>query len=233
MADVNQVPSCVGTVVVQEMYHCSTSARPSHGRSQPGWRWLSARSQACVRSRRAGTPPDAPLASPGSARQPLDLLSVAVWVAQFPVAWLLTPQLGESDTLPDDVPAIPPGLLQDFCRMGGRRGTTLLLPFFDPLPPNPSCTFQCNGLSSVILYVNGLRLSSHWSSIGHILVAHGAQHQRFAFPRRHDFDPSWFFSTVIGFEVFECSDVMHLNALCISCGATVFTGIGQQPLFQF
>ncbi len=118
MADVNQVSSCVGTVVVQEMYHCSTSARPSHGRSQPGWRWLSARSQACVRSRRAGTPPDAPLASPGSARQPLDLLSVAVWVAQFPVAWLLTPQLGESDTLPDDVPAIPPGLLQDFSTSG-------------------------------------------------------------------------------------------------------------------
>src|SRR2546423_138118 len=23
-----------------------------------------------------------------------------------------------------------------FCRMGGRRGTALLLPFFDPLPPN-------------------------------------------------------------------------------------------------
>src|SRR5438270_9942057 len=97
--------------------------------------------------------------------------------------------------------------------MGGRRGSTLLLPFFDPLPPNPSCTFQCNGLSSVIRYVNGLRLSSHRSSIGHILVAGGAQHQRFAFPRRHDFDPCWFFATVIGLEVFECSEVVGSGAV--------------------
>ncbi len=42
----------------------------------------------------------------------------AVWVAQFPVAWLLTPQFGGFDTLPDDVPAIPPGLLQDFSTSG-------------------------------------------------------------------------------------------------------------------
>jgi hypothetical protein len=48
---------------------------------------------------------------------------VAVWGAQFPVAWLLTPQLGESDTLPDDVPATPPGLLQDFYEVGRQRGT--------------------------------------------------------------------------------------------------------------
>src|SRR5450759_5756712 len=96
------------------MCHCSTSARPSHGRSQPAWRWLSARSQACVRSRPVGSEPDAPLASPGSARQPLDFLSAAVWVAQFLVAWPLTPQLDGSDTLPDDVPATPPRLLQDF-----------------------------------------------------------------------------------------------------------------------
>jgi len=26
-------------------------------------------------------------------------------------------------------------------------------PFFDPLPPNPSCSFHCNGLSSITLYV--------------------------------------------------------------------------------
>src|SRR5438128_613296 len=27
-------------------------------------------------------------------------------------------------------------------------------PFSTPFPPNPSCTFQCNGLSSIMLYVN-------------------------------------------------------------------------------
>src|SRR6266550_2886192 len=102
-------------------------------------------------------------------------------------------------------------------------------PFFDPLPPNPSCIFQCNGLSSVIRHVNGLRLSSHRSSIGHILVAGGAQHQRFAFPRRHDFDPCWFVSTIRGRKVFECSDMMHLDSLCISCGSTVFADIGKEP----
>ena len=45
-------------------------------------------------------------------------------------------------------------------------------------------------------------------------------------------DPCWLFPTVIGFEVFQCSNVMHLNALGVSCRATVFTGIGEQPLFQ-
>src|SRR5260221_12980853 len=39
MADVNQVPSLVGAVVVREMCHFSTSAGPSHGLFQPGWRW--------------------------------------------------------------------------------------------------------------------------------------------------------------------------------------------------
>jgi hypothetical protein len=42
----------------------------------------------------------------------------AVWVAQFPVMWLLTPQFGGFDTLPDDVPVTPPGLLQDFSTRG-------------------------------------------------------------------------------------------------------------------
>src|SRR5258708_12267562 len=117
--------------------------------------------------------------------------------------------------------------------MGGRRGTALLSSFFDPLPPNPSCTFQCNGLSSIMLYVNGLRLSSHRSPIGHILVAGGTQHQRLAFPCCHDFDPCWFFSTVRGLEVFQRWDGMDLNSLCVSCGSTVFTGIAQGSLFQF
>ncbi len=46
------------------------------------------------------------------------LLSAAVQVAPFPEVWLLTPQFGGSDTLPDDVPATPPGLLQDFSTRG-------------------------------------------------------------------------------------------------------------------
>lgn len=41
----------------------------------------------------------------------------------------------------------------DSCGMGSRRGTSLLLPFFDPLPPNPSCSFYCNRLSSVMFCV--------------------------------------------------------------------------------
>ena len=50
----------------------------------------------------------------------------------------------------DDEPGGPLKLLQDFCGMGGQRGTALLLPFFDPLPPNRTCIFQCIRLSSVI-----------------------------------------------------------------------------------
>src|SRR5258708_27860346 len=117
--------------------------------------------------------------------------------------------------------------------MGGRRGTPLLCSFFDPLPPNPSCTFQCNGLSSVMLCMNGLRLSSHWPSIRDILVAGDAQHQCFAFSCCHDLDPCWLFSSVIGLKVFECSDVMHLDLFGVCCGSTVFAGIGKEPLFQF
>jgi len=57
------------------------------------------------------------------------------------------------------------------------------------LRPGACVKLKDDGLSSVILYMNGRRLSSHWFSIGHILVAGGAQHQRFAFPRRHDAGP--------------------------------------------
>src|SRR6266480_4956682 len=90
-------------------------------------------------------------------------------------------------------------------------------PFFDPLPPNPSCTFQCNGLSSIIRSVNGLRLSSHRPSIRDILMAGNAQHQCFAFACGHDFDPCWFLPSIIGLEVFECSNVMDLDWLGVSC----------------
>ncbi len=74
--------------------------------------WLAmadlARSQACVKSRRVGIEPDAPLASPDSAVSLLDSISASVWVAQFPVVWLLPPLPGESDERPDDVPGLPP-----------------------------------------------------------------------------------------------------------------------------
>lgn len=35
------------------------------------------------------------------------------------------------------------------------------------------------------------------------------------------FDPCWFFPIVIGFQVFQCSDMMHLDAFGVSCDATV------------
>src|SRR5205823_3184551 len=49
--------------------------------------------------------------------------------------------------------------------MGSRRGTVELRPFFDPLPPNPSCSFYCNGLSSIIFYVR--RTEAFVSSVFH------------------------------------------------------------------
>src|SRR5260370_16242244 len=96
--------------------------------------------------------------------------------------------------------------------MGGRRGITMLCSFFDPLPPNPSCTFQCNGLSSIILYVNGLWLSSHRPPIGHILVTRGAQHQCFALSCYHTFNPCRFFSPAIRLPVFHRSHLMPLHS---------------------
>jgi hypothetical protein len=106
-AGVNQDRSFAGEIVVGETRHGPTSARPWHGLSQPGKPRPFARSPVCVRLRLAGIEQGAPLASPGSARLPLDSISVAVQVAQEREGWLLTPQSGGSDEQQDDAPASP------------------------------------------------------------------------------------------------------------------------------
>jgi hypothetical protein len=90
----------------------------------------SARSRAAVRSRRAGIEPGAPLASPDSAVLPVDSISAAVRVAQWREGWLLTPQSGESDERPDDVPVLPPEPHPGFYEVGRQRGTDSHQPFY-------------------------------------------------------------------------------------------------------
>jgi hypothetical protein len=52
----------------------------------------SARGPVCARSRLAGIEQGAPLASPGSARLPLDSIAAAVRVARWREEWRLTPE---------------------------------------------------------------------------------------------------------------------------------------------
>jgi arginine deiminase len=41
-----------------------------------------------------------------------------------------------------------------------------------------------------------------------------AKNQCFSSPGSHLFDPEGLFTPVVGFEIFECSDMMHLDFVC-------------------
>src|SRR2546428_4187745 len=59
-----------------------------------------------------------------------------------------------------------------------------------------------------------------------------AEDQRFSSTGSHNLNPLRFFSTVVGVEIFECTDMMHLDLICTPCRLTDFTYLGQEPFFE-
>jgi hypothetical protein len=64
-------------------------------------------------------------------------------------------------------------------------------------------------------------------------MAGAAEDQCFASAGGHDLHPAWFLAALISVEVFERTDVMHLNGVCQACCPTVLTYLGQESLFEF
>ena len=57
--------------------------------------------------------------------------------------------------------------------------------------------------------------------------------QGFPASSRHNLDPPGFFSPVVGIEIFECSNVMHLDLVGHVGCPTDFADLGKESFFQF
>ena len=64
-------------------------------------------------------------------------------------------------------------------------------------------------------------------------MARVTKHHRFAMTSCHDLDPTGFLSAFVLVEVFESTYMMNFDVVRHACGPTVFTDLGQEPLFQF
>jgi len=62
------------------------------------------------------------------------------------------------------------------------------------------------------------------------VMARTAEDPRLALTHRHDFHPCWFLSSLIFLQV---SSGSHLMPLDLFSGATVLTGLSQEPLSHF
>jgi hypothetical protein len=60
-----------------------------------------------------------------------------------------------------------------------------------------------------------------------------AKDQRFPSAGGHDLYPSRLLPTCVLLQVFECSDVVHLDAIGHAGGPTVFAHLGKEPLLEF
>lgn len=60
-----------------------------------------------------------------------------------------------------------------------------------------------------------------------------AQDQCFAAASSYDLDPARLFSTLVSVQILEGTKVMDLHGICHVGCPTVFTDLGEEPLFQF
>lgn len=58
-----------------------------------------------------------------------------------------------------------------------------------------------------------------------------AEDERFPPAGGHDLNPLRFLSTIVLFQVFECSDVVNLDLRGHASGPALFTHLGQELLF--
>ena len=73
-------------------------------------------------------------------------------------------------------------------------------------------------------------MSPQWTSSVEVLMTRSTEDQRFSASCRHDFDPERLLAALIFREVFECSDMMHLNAVCEQGCSALLTDLCQQSL---
>ena len=66
-----------------------------------------------------------------------------------------------------------------------------------------------------------------------ILVTSTTEDQRFATAGGHDLDPTWFLSALVSVEVFECTNMVHLNGLGQAGRPAMLTDLSQEPPFEF
>ena len=72
-----------------------------------------------------------------------------------------------------------------------------------------------------------------WVPILNVHVTGMAENKRFPPAGGHDLDPLRLFSTVVLFQVFECSDVVNLNLRGHASGSALFANLGEESLFEF
>ncbi len=73
-------------------------------------------------------------------------------------------------------------------------------------------------------------MSHQWTSSVEVLVTRSTEDQRFSTSCCHDFDPEGLLVVLIFREVFECSDMMHLNKIREKGCSAVLTDLCQQSL---
>ena len=66
-----------------------------------------------------------------------------------------------------------------------------------------------------------------------ILVTSTTEDQRFATAGGHDLYPTWFLSAFISVEVFERTNMVHLNGLGQAGRPAMLTDVSQEPPFEF
>src|SRR5260221_6191326 len=114
----------------------------------------------------------------------------------------------------------------------GRGPTSCHCWYFSDLPPpNHACNFYCTWLSSIVNYVRDLdvlsclftihepsiaRLPSHRSSICDVLMARSTNDHCFAASRCHQLYPLWLFLAFVPVQVFESSNMVHLDVLSVT-----------------
>ncbi len=64
-------------------------------------------------------------------------------------------------------------------------------------------------------------------------MARVTQHEGLATAGCHHLDPTGFVSALIFVEVFKRTYMMNFDLVHHTCGPTLFTYLGQEPLFQF
>ena len=72
--------------------------------------------------------------------------------------------------------------------------------------------------------------SSHGVSECHILMARSTENHGLTMAICHHLDPLRLFTAWISVEVFQCSNMMHLDGFCVTGRSTVFALLRQEPL---